>query len=78
MIFFFVDNENTAPFSVVWDTFKNHSRSTLISRIAKLKSTSETALAQAIVDLSFAEKAIVEEPSTTCATYHSQITNQNS
>lgn len=65
---FFLENVDSAPVSTVWDAFKIHSRSTLIMHIAKLKSTSEVALAQAITNLSSAEKTFTKEPSTSRAT----------
>lgn len=59
---YFLNNEGIASPPVGWDAFKMHIRSTLITKINRLKRTSEMALTQASAEKLSVERAFIEDP----------------
>lgn len=59
---FFQTNRNSAPFEVVWDSFKSHAHMTLAQRITKYKKNSSHALKQAEQALTVIEREFSSNP----------------
>ena len=65
--FFFQTNRGTAPFGVVWDSFKSHARLILSQRISRYRKTSSLVVSQAEQSLVEAEREFTTNPSPAAA-----------
>lgn len=61
--FFFQTNRDTAPFGVIWDSFKSHARMVLSQRISRYRKTSSQVIRQAEQSIADAEKNFTDVPS---------------